>query len=185
MLGEIESKDNSSDDQDSQESESEGEDEAGEAKSSMKTAYGSVGSSSDEDFSYEESSEEEDSSKEEEEEEVKPPNRDEYLSGDSSDEEQVRNTIGNVPMIWYDGYDHIGYDLDGKKIMKPNKGTEIDNFLKRMEDPDFWRTVKDPQTGQDVVLSEADIDLITRIQKQQIPDSQFDEYAVSFRHIQT
>lgn len=48
-----------------------------------------------------------------------------------------------------------------------------------MEDPDFWRTVKDPQTGQDVVLSEEDIKLIKRVRAQQIPDVNFDEYAVS------
>lgn len=98
---------------------------------------------------------------------------------DSSDEEDIRNTVGNVPMKWYDDYDHIGYDWDGQKLIKPQKGDQLDNFLKRMEDPDFWRTVKDPQTGQDVVLSEADIDLITRIQKQKVPDVTFDEYAVS------
>lgn len=96
---------------------------------------------------------------------------------DSSDEEDIRNTVGNIPMKWYDEYDHIGYDWEGKKIVKPQKGDQLDNFLKRMEDPDFWRTIKDPQTGQDVVLSEADIDLITRIQKQKIPDATFDEYA--------
>ncbi|XP_076245264.1 ribosome biogenesis protein BOP1 homolog [Calliopsis andreniformis] len=95
---------------------------------------------------------------------------------DSSDEEDIRNTTGNIPMKWYDDYDHIGYDWDGKKIIKPQKGDQLDNFLKRMEDPDFWRTIKDPQTGQDVVLSEADIELITRIQKQKIPDVTFDEY---------
>ncbi|KAK1117740.1 hypothetical protein K0M31_015681 [Melipona bicolor] len=95
---------------------------------------------------------------------------------DSSDEEDIRNTVGNIPMKWYDEYDHIGYNWDGKKIIKPQKGDQLDNFLKRMEDPDFWRTIKDPQTGQDVVLSEADIDLITRIQKRKIPDVTFDEY---------
>jgi len=103
---------------------------------------------------------------------------DEYVY-DSSDEEDIRNTIGNVPLKWYNEYDHVGYDWEGKKIPKPEKGDELDNFLKRMEDPNFWRTIKDPQTGQDVVLSEADIDLIVRIQKQKIPDVQFDEYAVS------
>lgn len=103
-------------------------------------------------------------------------NGDEY-DYDSSDEEDIRNTIGNVPMKWYDEYDHIGYDWEGKKILKPQKGDQLDNFLKRMEDPDFWRTIKDPQTGEDVILSEADIELITRIQKQKIPDVQFDEYA--------
>lgn len=101
--------------------------------------------------------------------------KDEYVY-DSSDEEDIRNTVGNVPIKWYDEYDHLGYDWEGKKIPKPEKGDELDNFLKRMEDPDFWRTIKDSQTGQDVVLSEADIDLIVRIQKQKVPDAQFDEY---------
>lgn len=104
---------------------------------------------------------------------------DEY-DHDTSDEEDIRNTVGNIPMHWYDEYPHIGYDTEGKPILKPKKGDQLDNFLKRMEDPDFWRTVKDPQTGQNVVLSEEDIDLITRIQKRKIPDSQFDEYAVNF-----
>lgn len=99
---------------------------------------------------------------------------------DSSDEEDTYNTVGNVPMKWYDDYDHLGYDWEGKKIPKPEKGDELDNFLKRMEDPDFWRTIKDPQTDQNIILSEADIDLIVRIQKQKIPDVQFDEYTVSY-----
>jgi hypothetical protein len=40
---------------------------------------------------------------------------DEYAY-DSSDEEDIRNTIGNIPTNWYDEYGHIGYDLEGKKI---------------------------------------------------------------------
>lgn len=98
---------------------------------------------------------------------------------DTSDEEDIRNTVGNVPKKWYDEYRHLGYDWDGKKILKPETGDQLDSFLKRMEDPDFWRTVKDPQTGQDVVLSPEDIQVIRRIQAQKIPDVSFDEYAVS------
>lgn len=63
--------------------------------------------------------------------------------------------------------------------MKPESGDHLDAFLKKMDDPNFWRTVKDPQTGQDVVLSEADIKLIRRIKAQKIPDGTFDAYAVS------
>lgn len=48
-----------------------------------------------------------------------------------------------------------------------------------MEDPNFWRTVKDMQTGQDIVISEADIELIKRINSQRIPDDQYEEYTVS------
>lgn len=100
---------------------------------------------------------------------------------DTSDEEDIRNTVGNIPMQWYDEYKHIGYDWDAKKIIKPAKRDQLDDFLKRMEDPNFWRTVKDPQTGQDIILSEADIDLIKRINSQRIPDQNFDEYAVSYK----
>lgn len=31
-------------------------------------------------------------------------------------------------MNWYDDYPHIGYDLDGTKIMKPAKGDEVDKL---------------------------------------------------------
>lgn len=109
---------------------------------------------------------------------TKKPEDDEYKD-DTSDEEDIRNTIGNIPMQWYDEYKHIGYDWDAKKIIKPARRDQLDDFLKRMEDPNFWRTVKDMQTGQDIVISEADIALIKRINSQRIPDDQYDDYAVS------
>jgi hypothetical protein len=43
----------------------------------------------------------------------------------------------------------------------------------------YRRTVRDPQTGQDVVLSDADVDIIQRLQAQKIPDENFDDAAVS------
>lgn len=110
---------------------------------------------------------------------VSSTENDEYADHDTSDEEDIRNTVGNIPMQWYDEYKHLGYDWDGKPIVKPESGDKIDDFLKRMENPEFWRTVKDPQTGQDVVLGDEDIQLIKRIQAQKIPDVSFDEYAVS------
>lgn len=38
---------------------------------------------------------------------------------DTSDEEEIRNTVGNIPLEWYDEYSHCGYDIEGKKIPKP------------------------------------------------------------------
>ncbi|KNC78998.1 hypothetical protein SARC_08587 [Sphaeroforma arctica JP610] len=32
-----------------------------------------------------------------------------------SDDEIPANTVGNIPLEWYDDYEHVGYDLDGKK----------------------------------------------------------------------
>ena len=46
--------------------------------------------------------------------------------------------MGNIPLNWYDEYPHVGYDLDGKKLIRPIQGDKLDSFLSRMEDPDFW-----------------------------------------------
>ncbi|KAF5283998.1 hypothetical protein FQR65_LT13632 [Abscondita terminalis] len=105
------------------------------------------------------------------------PQKDEYDEHDTSDEEDIRNTIGNVPLNWYDEYKHIGYDWDGEKVEKGAARDQLDTFLQRIEDPEFWRTVKDPQTGKDVVLSDEDVKVIRRINSQRVPDESFDEYA--------
>ncbi|XP_030387597.1 ribosome biogenesis protein BOP1 homolog [Scaptodrosophila lebanonensis] len=102
--------------------------------------------------------------------------KDEYEDSDTSDEEDIRNTVGNIPMHWYDEYKHIGYDWDAKKIIKPPKSDQIDDFLRKIEDPNFWRTVKDPQTGQEVLLTDADIALIKRVNSARIPNPEHNEY---------
>lgn len=53
--------------------------------------------------------------------------------------QDIRNTVGNIPMEWYKDFPHIGYDLDGKKIYKPIRNKdELDDFLDKMENPDYW-----------------------------------------------
>lgn len=42
----------------------------------------------------------------------------------------------------------------------------------------FRRTVRDLQTGQDIVLSDKDIELIQRIESSKLPDSTYEEYGV-------
>lgn len=102
--------------------------------------------------------------------------KDEYEQ-DSSDEEDIRNTVGNIPMEWYADFPHIGYDLEGKKILKPIRTKdELDQFLNKMEDPDFWKTVQDKQTGGDVVLTEQQVALVNRLQKGQFGDVNFNEH---------
>ncbi|XP_029637935.1 ribosome biogenesis protein bop1-B [Octopus sinensis] len=101
---------------------------------------------------------------------------DEY-DEDSSDEEDIRNTVGNIPMQWYDDYEHIGYNLDGHKIKKPVHGDELDNFLEKLDDPNYWRTVSNKLTGQKVVLSDADIGIIKRLQRGKHPNKEVDPFA--------
>jgi len=50
----------------------------------------------------------------------------------------IRNTVGNIPMEWFKDYNHIGYDLLGRKILKPEAGDEIDEFIDKNENPDYW-----------------------------------------------
>jgi len=103
---------------------------------------------------------------------IKDNEEDEYEQ-DSSDEEDIRNTIGNVPIQWYDDYDHLGYNLEGSKIRKPAPGDKLDAFLSKMDDPNFGVTVRDPTTGQDVVLSERDVEIIKRLGGAKIPNPEF------------
>ncbi|XP_014664354.1 PREDICTED: ribosome biogenesis protein bop1-A-like [Priapulus caudatus] len=103
------------------------------------------------------------------------PEVDEYEE-DSSDEEDIRNTVGNIPLEWYNDYPHIGYDWRGRKIVKPATGDELDKFLDKMDNPDYWRTVKDRQTGQSVILSDQDLDIVQQIQAGKYPDVSYNPY---------
>ncbi|KAL1501047.1 hypothetical protein ABEB36_006449 [Hypothenemus hampei] len=172
--GDIENSDSENENYESFEEESEEDnDNLSESDAEEKDSGGEEqeASSSDEEENIEENDRQETNSK------TVNTTNDEYDEYDTSDEEDIRNTIGNIPKNWYDEYKHLGYDWDGQQIIKPNTGDHLDEFLKRMEDPNFWRTVKDPQTGQNVILSDDDINLIKRIRAQKIPDVSFDEYA--------
>ncbi|THD22630.1 Ribosome biogenesis protein bop1 [Fasciola hepatica] len=92
---------------------------------------------------------------------------------DSSDEEDVRNTVGNIPMQWYANLGHIGYDTSGRPIMKSrlgdsDVGDKIDEYLSNVsvsvgESGMEWRTVRDPLTDQLVILGDQDLETVIRI----------------------
>ncbi|CAG8563581.1 23228_t:CDS:10 [Dentiscutata erythropus] len=103
------------------------------------------------------------------------PEIDPIYESDSSTENPV-NTVGNIPMEWYDDYPHIGYNIDGKKIMKPATSDELDKFLDNMEDPDSWLRVKDVLSQQNVKLSDEELEIIRRIQMGAFPDPNYDPY---------
>ena len=41
-------------------------------------------------------------------------------------------------MHWYDDLPHIGYNMNGKKVLRPARGDELDKFLETVEDPESW-----------------------------------------------
>ncbi|GHJ86880.1 hypothetical protein NliqN6_3282 [Naganishia liquefaciens] len=100
--------------------------------------------------------------------------------GSESSTEENTNTIGNVPIEWYDDLPHIGYDVNGRKIMRPAKGDELDKFLATVEDPDSWQvyatTAEDKLMQQQVQLSDKELDIIRRLQNAENPDADYDPY---------
>lgn len=66
--------------------------------------------------------------------------------GESSDEE-TRNTVGDVPEEWYADQAHIGYDREGRRLLKApgweRRRDAIERFLDAKDDPDHWRRFYD------------------------------------------
>ena len=84
-------------------------------------------------------------------------------SSDDSEDDAPRNRIGNVPLEWYKDEDHVGYDLEGQKIIRTLTGGEIDALLESKDNPDAWRTIKDHKNQREMVLTDTDLEVIRRI----------------------
>jgi ribosome biogenesis protein ERB1 len=98
---------------------------------------------------------------------------------DDSDAPVTTNTIGNIPLTFYDSYPHIGYDINGKKIMRPAKGEALDALLDSIEVPKGWTGLTDPATGKPLNLSQEELEVLRRIQMNEVPEEGYDPYPVS------
>lgn len=97
-----------------------------------------------------------------------------YDSDDSDREES--NTIGNIPLSAYDEMPHIGYDIDGKRIMRPATGSALDNLLESIDLPEGWTGLLDKNTGEGLKLSGEELDVIRKIQQGENPDGMVNPY---------
>ena len=97
-------------------------------------------------------------------------------------------------MHWYDDLPHVGYDINGKKVLRPARGDELDKFLETVEDPSAWYVTAvvftyfsltclchrtsafDKNTQMDKPLTEEELDLIRRLQENENPDAGYDPY---------
>ena len=79
---------------------------------------------------------------------------DPVYDSDDSDAPAAQNTIGNIPLSFYDSYPHIGYDINGKRIARPAKGEALDALLDSIEVPKGWTGLTDPATGKPLELSQ-------------------------------
>lgn len=101
---------------------------------------------------------------------------DPVYDSDDSDAPVTTNTIGNIPLSFYDTFPHIGYDINGKKIMRPAKGEALDALLDSIEIPKGWTGLVDPTTGKAMNLSQEELEVLRRIQMNELPEDGYDPY---------
>ncbi|CDO96549.1 unnamed protein product [Kluyveromyces dobzhanskii CBS 2104] len=97
-----------------------------------------------------------------------------YDSDDSDVE--AKNTIGNIPLSAYDEMPHIGYDINGKRIMRPAKGSALDQLLESIELPEGWTGLLDKDSGASLNLTEEELELINKLQNNQQTDESMNPY---------
>lgn len=99
--------------------------------------------------------------------------------GDDSDysvPDNEANTIGNIPLSFYDSYPHIGYNINGKKIMRPAKGEALDALLDTIDVPKGWTGLTDPATGKPLELSKDELELLKKVQMNEVAADGYDPY---------
>ncbi|OBA14117.1 uncharacterized protein OGAPODRAFT_102036 [Ogataea polymorpha] len=103
------------------------------------------------------------------------PEIDPVYDSDDSDREET-NTIGNVPLSAYDEYPHIGYDINGKRIMRPAQGSALDQLLESIDLPEGWTGLLDKETGNSLNISAEELELIRKIERNENPDESVNPY---------
>ncbi|KAL4785106.1 NUC169 domain-containing protein [Aspergillus varians] len=97
-------------------------------------------------------------------------------NSDYSDVEENANTIGNIPLSFYDQFPHIGYDINGKKILRPAKGEALDALLDSIEIPKGWTGLTDPSTGKPLELNQNELELLRKVQMNEIPSEGYNPH---------
>ncbi|CAG9460136.1 unnamed protein product [Pedinophyceae sp. YPF-701] len=97
-------------------------------------------------------------------------------SDSDSEEDDDKNTIGKVPLEWYKHEDHVGYDREGKKVIKQKEKSMIEKLMARVEGGKAWRTLYDPYNGEEVTLSSEEVKMLMRIREGKFPHASVEMY---------
>ena len=95
---------------------------------------------------------------------------------DDSDAQGPGNTIGNIPLSYYDAYPHIGYDINGRRIARPAKGEALDSLLDSIDIPDAWTGLTDPNTAKPLQLSKDELEVLKKLTRNETPGDGYDPY---------
>ncbi|SMR45502.1 unnamed protein product [Zymoseptoria tritici ST99CH_3D1] len=95
---------------------------------------------------------------------------------DDSDAREATNTIGDIPMSYYDAYPHIGYDINGKRIQRPAKGHALDSLLDSIDIPEGWTGLTDPATGKPLNLTKDELETLKQLTRNERSGEGYDPY---------
>ncbi|WPG99635.1 ribosome biogenesis protein erb1 [Acrodontium crateriforme] len=98
----------------------------------------------------------------------------EYDSDDSAP--ATTNTIGDIPLTYYDAYPHIGYDINGRRIARPAKGEALDSLLDSIDLPEGWTGLTDPTTGKPLQLNAEELEVLKKLTRNEAPGEGYDPY---------
>lgn len=102
--------------------------------------------------------------------------------GSESGDDEPENRVGAIPDHFYDDMPHIGYDVDGKRVMRPARGDALDKFLATVDaDGEGWTSAYDKLAGKDVALTDEELDLIHRLARSENPDPEYDRASSAAR----
>ncbi|KAI3995560.1 hypothetical protein MKX01_023305 [Papaver californicum] len=97
-------------------------------------------------------------------------------SDSSEDEVPSRNTIGDVPLDWYKDEGHIGYDIKGRRIIKPSDINKLEELIRRADASKNKLILHDEYNGEDVEITKKDRKLIQRFLQGKTPHAEVDPY---------
>jgi ribosome biogenesis protein ERB1 len=107
---------------------------------------------------------------------------DPVYNSDESDAPVTTNTIGNIPLSFYDSYLHIGYDMNGKRISRPAKAEALGALLDTIEIPRGWTSLTNPATGKPLELNKEELDLLRRIHMTDAQEDGYDPYQATIEY---
>ncbi|KAL9617992.1 MAG: hypothetical protein Q9160_007240 [Pyrenula sp. 1 TL-2023] len=95
---------------------------------------------------------------------------------EQSEVDEEANTIGDIPLSFYEQYPHIGYNINGKRIMRPATGEALDALLDSIEVPKGFTGLTDPATGKPLELTQEELQLLRKVQQNEIPEEGYNPY---------
>ncbi|KPA76952.1 hypothetical protein ABB37_07326 [Leptomonas pyrrhocoris] len=95
---------------------------------------------------------------------------------DSSEDEATLNRVGDIPLEWYKDESHMGYDIEGKKLMKTERSA-LERLLEATDDPNAMRTIFDALHDEKKTLTNADLQMIFNLQRNRTTNPDYDMYS--------